>query len=368
VAEVAGVRVVQGEGGLPRPEYLIRWADGAPPTWEPAARVADNLLRDWEADWWAACRKGDGAKVRAMLAGGGRVLACCVDGDRRSGLHFAAGAGSAECVALLIAAGANVDLRDKEGFTPLHLAVGYSHTPVVSLLLDAGADPEIRDAQGRDVVGLVASLRAATPPAPELLQRRVALEAAAAMLNGKREREGGKRSMRSLREGGRGGGGGGGSGRVEGELGGGGNTKASEQCVPSPPLPHPYPPSPPPPCPPPTDHLFEEVEPASILRARPTPAGSREFLVTWPDGRDDSWVPQSDLAQDVVDDFDAGLEYAPAASLLRERRRGDAREFLVAWADGRDDTWEPEEHVAADLVAEFDAAAKERARALAEKK
>lgn len=185
VDEVAGVRVVRGDGGLPRPEYLIRWADGAPPTWEPAARVADNLLRDWEAAWWAACRKGDAATVRKMLAGGARVLACCVDENRRSGLHYAAGAGSAETAALLVAAGANVDLRDSEGFTPLHLAVGYSHTPLVSLLLDAGADPEARDAQGRDVVGLVASLRAATPPAPELVQRRVALEAAAAMLNGK---------------------------------------------------------------------------------------------------------------------------------------------------------------------------------------
>lgn len=188
VDEVAGVRVVRGEGGLPRPEYLIRWKDGAPATWEPAARVADNLLRDWEAAWWAACRKGDVGAVRKMLAGGGRVLACCVDENRRSGLHYAAGCGSAETAALLVAAGANVNLRDAEGFTPLHLAVGYSHTPVVSLLLDAGADPEVRDAQGRDVVGLVASLRASTPPAPELLQRRVALEAAAAMLNGKGEK------------------------------------------------------------------------------------------------------------------------------------------------------------------------------------
>lgn len=107
------------------------------------------------------------------------------------------------------------------------------------------------------------------------------------------------------------------------------------------------------------------MEPASIVRARATPSGMREFLVTWPDGRDDSWVPETDVAQDVVADFDAGLEYAPAARLVRERRRGDGREFLVEWADGAEASWEPEENVAADAVAAFDAAARARAKELA---
>lgn len=183
-----GVRVATGDAGLPRPEFLLHWADGAPDTWEPAGRVADNLVRDWEAAWWAAARKGDAGAVRTALAGGGRVLACCVDDSRRSGLHYVAGAGNAECAALLVAAGATVDARDADGYTPLHLAVGYSHVPVVKVLLDAGADPEAQDGQGRDVVALVASLRASTPPAPELLQRRVALEATAGLLNGEKGR------------------------------------------------------------------------------------------------------------------------------------------------------------------------------------
>lgn len=85
------------------------------PTWEPTANVADNLLRDYEDRWWRACREGDAASVRKMLAGGAKVLACCVDDNRRSGLHYAAGKGSAECVALLCAAGAKLDLADKEG-------------------------------------------------------------------------------------------------------------------------------------------------------------------------------------------------------------------------------------------------------------
>ena len=202
------------------------------------------------------------------------------------------------------------------------MAVGYSHTECVAALLDAGADPEVADRAGRDVVRLVESIRAATPPAPELMARRVALEQAAALL---------------------------------------------------------------------ADHLFEEVEPKRILRARrvpvPTPPGApprarpvtvREFLVQWPDGKEDSWVPQGDLAQDVVDDFDAGLDYAPARALLRERTRGDGREFLVSWergggggegegGDGEavEDSWEPEENVAVALVREWDERKRERAAELA---
>lgn len=42
---------------------------------------------------------------------------------------------------LLIAAGANVDAQDKDGYTPMHMAAGYSHTASLALLLEAGANP-----------------------------------------------------------------------------------------------------------------------------------------------------------------------------------------------------------------------------------
>lgn len=139
-----------GDEGRPQAQYLVKWssetsskkrkekkekkgedearekkkeegeeeADDDPhpaPTWEPTANVADNLLRDYEDRWWRACREGDAESIRKMLAGGAKVLACCVDDNRRSGLHYAAGKGSAESVALLCAAGAKLDLADKEG-------------------------------------------------------------------------------------------------------------------------------------------------------------------------------------------------------------------------------------------------------------
>ena len=182
------------------------------------------------------------------------------------------------------------------------MAVGYSHSPVVAALLDAGADPTVPDRQGRDVVALVASLRASTPMAPELMARRFALEQAAGLL---------------------------------------------------------------------ADALFEEVEPKAVLADRPAPpgVGGREFLISWPDGRPDAWIPARDVAGDVVSDYDAGLEYAPAASIRADRRKGaDGREYLVGWGDGVEESWEPEEHVEAGLVAAYEAGVAARAAELAGRK
>lgn len=38
------------------------------------------------------------------------------------------------------------------------------------------------------------------------------------------------------------------------------------------------------------DNLFEEVEPAAVLDTRANENGTRDFLVKWPDGAEDSWV------------------------------------------------------------------------------
>jgi signal recognition particle protein len=42
-----------------------------------------------------------------------------------SALHFAAAVGATKCVKLLLDAGADPDLQDREGYTPLHMAAGY---------------------------------------------------------------------------------------------------------------------------------------------------------------------------------------------------------------------------------------------------
>lgn len=40
-------------------------------------------------------------------------------------------------------------------------------------------------------------------------------------------------------------------------------------------------------------------------------------------------VPQWNVANDVVEDFDAGLEYGEAERIVKSVQRGDTREYLV---------------------------------------
>lgn len=63
--------------------------------------------------------------------------------------------------------------------------------------------------------------------------------------------------------------------------------------------------------------------------------------------------PERNLADDVIADFQLGLEYCSAGAIV-ERRRGRAgSEFLVKWADGSAPSWEPEDHVAVELIMAF---------------
>jgi signal recognition particle protein len=48
-----------------------------------------------------------------------------------------------------VEASSDLDLQDKEGYTPLHMAAGYMHTGSMTVLLEAGADPTLRDNKGK---------------------------------------------------------------------------------------------------------------------------------------------------------------------------------------------------------------------------
>lgn len=79
-----------------------------------------------------------------------------------------------------------------------------------------------------------------------------------------------------------------------------------------------------------------------------------EWLVKFGDDEEPIWVDAKYVSQEVVDDFESGLEYAQAAEVVDCRQRGTMRKYLVRWQDDYPDTWEPEEHVSPDLVAQWE--------------
>ncbi|KDQ11655.1 hypothetical protein BOTBODRAFT_114037, partial [Botryobasidium botryosum FD-172 SS1] len=90
----------------------------------------------------------DGAEVLSTLIDGGADVHA-VDDFGRSPLFHAARDGSAAAVQLLLRAGADPHLRDKQSQTPLHLAVESPEgADAVVALLKSGADVNALDGVG----------------------------------------------------------------------------------------------------------------------------------------------------------------------------------------------------------------------------
>jgi ankyrin repeat protein len=110
----------------------------------PATHIADapdagSLL--------ARVKAGDACGVADLLSQGDAP-----DAERdacgRTPLLWAADGGNAELVALLLAAGADVNAADEDGSTPVLHAALCGHEFAARALLHAGADMWARDAEG----------------------------------------------------------------------------------------------------------------------------------------------------------------------------------------------------------------------------
>ena len=97
-----------------------------------------------------AARFGDSAQIIAALARAGADVHALTVHDYNA-LHVAAGYGrSPAVVAALVSLGVDLNGRDTSDGTPLHVAASRSDAPaVVKALIDAGADLEARDAKGK---------------------------------------------------------------------------------------------------------------------------------------------------------------------------------------------------------------------------
>jgi|ETN07SMinimDraft_1059922.scaffolds.fasta_scaffold27627_4 ankyrin repeat protein len=107
-----------------------------------------------------AARDGSIALVRRELSRGADVNA--KDKDGFTPLHLAANKGHKEIVKLLIAEGADVNAKDDGGRTPLHGTAYWGRKEIVELLIAKGADVNVKIEVG-ELKGLT-PLDAATHP------------------------------------------------------------------------------------------------------------------------------------------------------------------------------------------------------------
>ena len=115
----------------------------------------------------------DISAVRTLIAAGADVNE--KSQDNFSPLHWAAEKGRTEIARLLIEKGANVNLMSESYGTPLMVASYRGHKNVVNLLLEKGADPAATDAYGKTALSyaqeyqfaeIVRILKEATPAPP----------------------------------------------------------------------------------------------------------------------------------------------------------------------------------------------------------
>jgi len=92
--------------------------------------------------------------VKILLARGADVEAVARNALGVRALHAAVASRNAEVVVLLLAAGAQPNVRQPGGYTPLHAAALHGDERIVDLLLAHGADARLRSDDGKTVAAL----------------------------------------------------------------------------------------------------------------------------------------------------------------------------------------------------------------------
>jgi len=133
------VNVWRRADGLLRAQRLVRWLGLC------LALMASGC---GGGDLHSACKNGDARRVKALLESGKGDVNARDSEFGSSPLHWAAGGGHVEIMEMLLAKGANIEAKDKDGMTPLHAAAAKGQAAAVKLLLDKGADVNSRRNDG----------------------------------------------------------------------------------------------------------------------------------------------------------------------------------------------------------------------------
>lgn len=110
-----------------------------------------NELEVSAADKFAAAAiAGDIMTLRSMISRRPSICNACWDEAGRSALHRAVRGGQADAVGVLIAHGAEVNVKSTlRHRSPLYDACSKGYTMIASLLIEAGADVNVREVRGR---------------------------------------------------------------------------------------------------------------------------------------------------------------------------------------------------------------------------
>lgn len=124
------------------------------------AVLAEETLGKNELPIHDAARMGTRADVERILKASPAMRDVPTEAMGSTPLHLAALNLDPGPLKALIAAGANVNARDKNDATPLHMAAYGTRTENAKLLLEAGSDPLLKTSEGRDVASMARKVRA----------------------------------------------------------------------------------------------------------------------------------------------------------------------------------------------------------------
>lgn len=274
-------------------EYLIEWKDGHTPSWVPSSNISKDVVAEYESPWWNAAKKADEAALQNLI-----------NSDHEEE-HIG---------------GRDINAVDEDGRTALLFVTGLGSEPCARLLASAGANLDHKEIRG----GLTALHMAAGYVRPGVAKALIEFGADPEVEDdrGRTPLDLAREVLLATPKGN--------PMQFARRLGLESVIKVLEEAI----------------------YEFAEVEEILEKRGRD---GNVEYLVKWKDGGGNEWVKAGLIGEDLVRDFEAGLEYAVAEGVVGMRDGEDGkREFLVKWTDIEEATWEPEENVDPVLIKLFE--------------